>query len=79
LLLRSGTSSIPSCTSHGVMERAAMWFARHQPDRALATKLGEKVSENHEQASVSFASAWSAGLRETRGQRLTIRADVLLP
>jgi hypothetical protein len=56
-----------------------MGFARHQPARALATKLSKKLSENHEQASVSFASARSAGLPETRGQRLTIRADVLLP
>jgi hypothetical protein len=79
LLLRSGTPSIHSFTSHGLMKRVAMGSARQQPARALATKLSKKLSENHEQASVSFASARSAGLPETRGQRLTIRADVLLP
>jgi hypothetical protein len=48
------------------MKRAAMGFARHQLASALATKLSKKVSENHEQASVSFASARSAGLPEAR-------------
>jgi hypothetical protein len=48
------------------MQRVAMGFARHQPDRALATKLSKKVSENHEKARVSFASARSAGLSEAR-------------
>jgi hypothetical protein len=54
------------------MKRAAMGFARHQPARALVTKLGKKVSENREQAGVSFASAGP-------GQHVTIGADVLLP
>jgi hypothetical protein len=43
------------------MKRAAIGFARHQLARALATNLSKKLSENHEQARVSFAPARSAG------------------